>query len=179
MSDEKKVDVAENAMRGLAVEKITLNMGLGGSGQPLENAKLLLKKITGGTPLTTYARDRNPVFKLRKGDAIGAKVTLRRAPAVELLKRGLDCIGRRLSSRSFDRRGNFAFGIREYIDFPGIKYDPQIGMMGFEIAVTMKRKGGARVLVRRRGRVRPRRSYAVTKAEAIEFVKNMFNVEVV
>ncbi|MDO8339372.1 MAG: 50S ribosomal protein L5 [Candidatus Burarchaeum sp.] len=179
MSNEKNANAGQNAMRGLAVEKLTLNIGVGGSGQPLENAKSLLKKITGRIPATTYARDRNPVFKLRKGDAIGAKVTLRRAPAVELLKRGLECIGRRLSSRSFDRRGNFAFGIREYIDFPGIKYDPQIGMMGFEIAVTMKRKGGERVLARRRGRVRPRRSYAVTKEESIEFVKNMFNVEVV
>ncbi len=179
MSNEKNASAGQNALRGLAVEKITLNMGVGGSGQPLENAKLLLKKLTGRTPLTTYAHDRNPVFKLRKGDAIGAKVTMRRAPAVEFLKRGLDCIGRRLSSRSFDRCGNFAFGIREYIDFPGMKYDPQIGMMGFEIAVTMKRKGGERGTVRRRGRVRPRRSYALTKAESIEFVKNMFNVEVV
>jgi len=178
MTDAKNANAGQNAMRGLTVEKITLNMGVGGSGQPLENAKALLKRLTGRTPLTTYARDRNPVFKLRKGDAIGAKVTMRRAPALELLKKAFDCLGHKLSARSFDRRGNFAFGIREYIDFPGIKYDPQIGMMGFEIAVTMKRKGGARVLTRRRGRTRPRKSYAVTKAEAIEFVKNMFNVEI-
>ncbi|VVC04285.1 50S ribosomal protein L5 [Candidatus Burarchaeum australiense] len=168
-----------NPMQALAVEKVTLNVGVGTSGQELENAKLLLKRLTTRTPATTYARHRNPVFKLRKGDAIGAKVTLRKAPALELLNRAFDCVGRKLSAHSFDKRGNFAFGIREYIDFPGMKYDPQIGMMGFELAVTVKRKGGARVLTRRRGKAQPRNKYSVKKQESMDFVKSMFNVELV
>jgi len=168
---------AENPMRGLKVSKVTVSIGVGQSGQPLENAKLLLRKLTGRTPATTVARSRNPVFKLRKGDPIGAKVTLRRAPAVEFLKKAFECVGNRLPSRAFDKTGNFSLGIREYIDFPGVKYDPQIGMMGFDVCVTLQRAGGARVKARRRGNAEPRRSYAVRREEAMEFVSRMFGVE--
>jgi len=169
----------KNVMRELAVDKVTLNVGVGASGQELENAKLLLKRLTSRTPATTYARTRNPVFRLRKGDAIGTKVTLRDAPALEFLKRALECVGHRLPARSFDRQGNFSFGIREYIDFPGMKYDPQIGMMGFDVCVGLKRRGGSRVRRRRRASAEPRRSYAIGRQEAQEFVKGMFNVELV
>jgi len=168
-----------NPMRELTVDKVTLNVGVGAPGQELENAKLLLKQLTNRQAATTYARTRNPVFRLKKGDAIGMMVTLRKAPAVEFLKRALDCVGHRLSARSFDRRGNFAFGIREYIDFPGMKYDPQIGMMGFDVCVGLKRKGGLRVMKRKRARAKPRKSYSITQQEAQEFIKNMFNVELV
>ena len=168
-----------NSMRELAVDKVTLNVGVGASGQPLENAKMLLKRLTNRVPATTYARSRNPVFRLRKGDAIGTKITIRKAPALEFLGKAFDSVGHRLSSRSFDRNGNFSFGIREYIDFPGIKYDPQIGMLGFDVCVTLKRRGGARVLKRRRANARPRKSYSIGKQEAMEFVKGKFNVELV
>ncbi|MFA6035708.1 MAG: 50S ribosomal protein L5 [Candidatus Micrarchaeia archaeon] len=176
---EKKTNTGPNPMRGLKVEKVTINIGAGQAGQVLENAKLLLKKLTGRTPATTVALARNPVFKLRKGDTIGAKVTLRRAPAIEFLKKAFETAGNRLSMRSFDRVGNFSFGIREYIDFPGVKYDPQIGMMGFDVCVTLNRLGGKRVKVRRRAQSKPRNSYAITKEEAMEFVKKMFGVELV
>ena len=169
----------KNTMRELAVDKVTLNVGVGKSGQELENAKLLLKRLTNRTPATTIARTRNPVFGLRKGDAIGTKVTLRKAPAYEFLKKAFDSVGHKIAARSFDRNGNFSFGIQEYIDFPGIKYDPQIGMMGFDVCVTLKRKGGARVLKRKRSRARPRTSYGIGRQEAMEFVKNIFNVELV
>jgi large subunit ribosomal protein L5 len=173
----KKEKTGPNPMRALKVEKVTVNIGAGQAGQQLENAKNLLKKLTTRTPMVTTARARNPVFKLRKGDTIGAKVTLRRSAATDFLKRAFDCVGHRLSARSFDKVGNFSFGIREYIDFPGVKYDPTIGMMGFDVCVTVRRMGGARVSTRRRAKTTPRTSYRVGKEESMDFVKGMFNVE--
>ncbi|RLG18177.1 50S ribosomal protein L5 [Candidatus Micrarchaeota archaeon] len=170
---------AKNPMRDLTIDKVTLNVGVGASGQQLENAKMLLKRLTNRTPTTTHSRSRNPVFRLKKGEAIGTKVTLRDSDASEFLSRAFDSVGHRLSSRAFDRNGNFSFGIREYIDFPGIKYDPQIGMMGFDVCVTLKRKGGARVARRRRANAKPRKSYRIAKQEAMDYIKNAFNVELV
>ena len=69
--------MTENPMRTVRVEKVTLNIGVGVGGEPLERAKLLLNRITGATPVVTLAKVRNPTFRIKKGDPIGVKVTLR------------------------------------------------------------------------------------------------------
>lgn len=137
-----------NTMRSIRVEKVTVNIGIGSPGERLEFAKELLQRLTGRTAIETKARRREPVFKLRPGLPIGVKVTLRGKTAMEFLDKALAARKRVLSSSSFDRQGNFAFGIAEYIDFPGAKYDPRIGMMGFDVCVTLQRPG-RRVALRR------------------------------
>ena len=131
----------ENKMKEIVIDKVTLNIGVGKAGQELENAKTLLQRLSGAKAVPTHAKSRNPVFHIRKGDIIGTKATLRRAPAFEFLKKALKVKTFTLPARSFDKEGNFSFGVPEYIEFPGAKYDPQIGMMGFDVCVTLRRRG--------------------------------------
>lgn len=165
-------------MRSVAIEKVTLNIGVGGAGEELENAKSLLERLSGGKAISTLARVRNPVFKIKKGDPIGAKVTLRRVPAVAFLKRCLVVKGNRIAAHSFDREGNFSFGVPEYIELPDAKYDPKIGIIGFDVCVTLRRKGGWRVARRRRSCTHIGAKHRLTKDEAIEFAKSNLGIEV-
>src|SRR3989338_3672773 len=117
-----------NKMREILIEKVTVNIGVGSPGERLDYAKELLSKLTGKKPIETKAKKRNPVFKLRQGLPIGVKVTLRGKPATEFLEKALIANKNLLNMRNFDATGNFSFGVKEYIDFPGAKYDPKIGM---------------------------------------------------
>ncbi len=157
--------------------KVTLNIGVGEGGDKLANAKSLLERLTDGkTAVLTKARARNPSFKVRKGDPIGAKVTLRGAAAEELVKKALDARDYVLSPKSIDRAGNVAFGVREYIDFPGMRYDPKLGMMGFDVCLTLE-KPGARVARRKIRRSKLPKKQRVTKVEAIAFMETKFGAK--
>lgn len=168
---------AEGKMREILIEKVTMNMGVGAPGEKLEYAKELIKRLTGRTPVETLAKRREPVFKLRKGMPIGAKVTLRRAPAREFLEKALLAKRRTLSQNNFDKTGNFAFGVAEYIDFPGAKYDPAMGMLGFDVAVTLMRKG-KRVAHRKLMRSKVGHKHRITKDDAIEYARSVLNIKI-
>jgi large subunit ribosomal protein L5 len=165
-----------NPMKDILVEKVTLNIGAGEAGQKLDNAKTLLSMVTGKSPVITTAKGRNPLFKIKKGDDIGAKVTLRGKEAKDVLERAFKAVEHTLAERIFDQNGNFSFGVKEYIDFPGVKYDPKIGIIGFDVCVTLKRRG-ARVSRRRRFSSRVGKSHRITREDGIAFVKGM-NVKV-
>lgn len=165
-----------NALQQVVLEKLTLNIGVGEGGEKLQNAKSLLQKITGETPVITKARVRNPTFKIKQGDAIGVKVTVRGKPAAELLKRALDAVEFVVPARSFDNDGNVSFGVREYIDFPGVQYDPKIGMLGFDVCVTLK-KPGKRVALRRLRKSGIGRKQRVSRPEAQGFMEEKFGVK--
>lgn len=164
-------------MQQVQLEKITLNVGVGQSGEPLQRAKELLEKISGAQPVLTAAKDRNPTFKIRKGDLIGAKITIRKANAVDVLGRCLKACENTLLIGNFDKSGNVSFGVKEYIDVPGLKYDPKIGMMGFDVAVTLS-KPGVRVQRRKIGKTKLPLKQKVTKDEAIAYIKNTFQTEI-
>lgn len=166
-----------NPMRSIAIEKITLNMGVGEAGDKLDNASTLLQRLAGRKPVRTHARVRNPVFKIKKGDPIGTKVTLRGNAARDFLAKALDAADKTLNASSFGSDGNFAFGVREYIDFPGAKYDPKIGMAGFDVCVTLKRKG-YRIKHRRRRTHAVPRTHRITRAECIEFAKAVLGAKI-
>lgn len=167
----------ENPMKEIRVEKVTLNIGAGEAGQKLENARTLLGRVSGKKPLTTIARVRSPTWKIRKGDQIGAKVTLRGAAAEDVLKRAFEAVDKKLNARNFDREGNFAFGVREYIDFPGVKYDPKIGIMGFDVCVTLKRRGARVVRRRRAAAAKIAKAHRVSADEARAFVAERYGVQ--
>ena len=95
----------ENKMREPTIEKITLNVGVGQSGEALENAKALLERLSGCRAVPTQARSRNPTFKIRKGDLIGVKSTIRGEKAIEFLKKAFEANDMRLSLRSIDQIG--------------------------------------------------------------------------
>ena len=169
--------MADNPMRAIVVDKITLNIGIGAPGDRLELAKELLSRLTGRKPIETQARKRDPVFKLRKGDPIGTKVTLRGKAATDFLNKALTAKRRLLKVDNFDKTGNFAFGIAEYIDFPGAKYDPKIGMMGFDVCVTLKRKG-KRVGLKKIGKSKVGKNHLLKKEDAVEFARSVLNAKI-
>lgn len=165
-------------MKDVKIEKITLNIGVGSSGENLENAKNLLQKLTGQKPVATLSRKRIPTWDIRKDLPIGVKVTIRGKKALDFLDKCLDSIERKIKKKSFDKNGNFSFGVREYIDLPGFKYDPSIGMFGFDVCVTLI-KPGYRISKRKR---KPRsipNKQRVKKEESIDFAKKNLDIEVV
>ena len=165
-----------NPMRAIRLEKLTLNMGAGESGPKLEKAKAVLKKIAGIEPVTTITRTRS-TFGVAKHRPIGAKVTLRGPAADALLRRLLQAVESKLKPGQFDAQGNFSFGVAEYINIPGIKYDPELGILGLDVCVTLTRPG---YRVQRR-RLRPSRvgaSHRITPQEAREFVAASYGVKV-
>ncbi len=167
-----------NRMREILVEKVTVNIGVGEPGEPLEQAKGLLSRLAEGrTPVETHAKRREPVFKLRKGLSIGTKLTLRGPSAKSFLEKALAAKRKVLQSSNFDRQGNFAFGIHEYIDFPGAKYDPSIKMLGFDVCVSLARRG-RRVALRKLRPAGIGRHHRISKEEAMAYVKDTFAVKI-
>ncbi len=166
-----------NLMRQLKIEKVTLNIGAGKDMQKLEKGISLIKAITGIEPVKTVTQKRIPNWGLRPGLPIGCKLTLRKQPAIELLKRLLHAKDFRLKPEQFDNSGNVSFGIQEYIDIPGVAYDPKIGIMGLEVCVTLERPG-YRIKRRRLMKRRIPRRHMVTREEAMEFMQKNFNVRV-
>lgn len=166
-----------NPMQKVRLEKVTLNIGVGEAGQALENAKTLLGRISAAKPVTTHARKREPAFKVKQGDPIGVKVTLRGAAAKDIIMRGLKANDNTMNHRSFDNYGNVAFGVKEYIDFPGAKYDPKIGMLGFDVVITLT-KAGKRTHLRKVKPGRTARKQRVSADEARAFMAAEFGAKV-
>lgn len=172
-------DKNSNPMRSVCIDKVTLNIGVGKSGQELENAKTLLTRLSGRTAVETLAKSRNPAWHIKKGDPIGAKTTIRGPDAIAFVKKALHVKANSISGRNFDRMGNFSFGVPEYIEFPGAKYDPQIGIIGFDVCVTLRRKGGWRTNRRRAVRAEMSASHRLNKQDGIAFATESLGCTVV
>lgn len=168
--------MAENVMQEIKVEKVTVNIASGEVGDKTEKAVQLLEKLTGKQPVRTESRDAAKSFGLRGGLNIGAMVTLRGEEAREFLEKVLPAADD-ISESAFDGNGNFGFGVSEYIDVPGVDYDSDIGMRGFEVAVTLERPG-YRVKKRDYKSSEVGKDHKVTDEEAIEFVENELGIEV-
>jgi len=166
-----------NLMKTIKVEKITLNMGTGKDQGVLEKGLKLLKTLTKVTPVKTITQKRIQEWGVRPGLAIGCKTTLRKTPAEELLVRLLEAKEKHLKKSQFDAFGNISFGIHEYIDIPGSEYDPDIGIMGLEVCITLQRPG-FRIKKRKIQKRKIPKTHQITKEEAIEFMKNKYNVVV-
>ena len=165
-----------NKMREIRIEKLTLNMGAGESGAKLEKYVKLLNTITGKKPIQIISNKRIPTWQVRPGLAIGTKVTIRGKAAEELLKRLLTAVDNNLKPKSFDSEGNFAFGIPEYIDIPGMEYIVEIGIVGLEVAIPLER-AGFRVKNRKFNAKKIPIRHRITPEEAMEFMKSKYNVK--
>ncbi len=169
---------ATNPMKVVRIEKVTVNMGVGQTGEELRRAKEIMQKITGVSPVETACKVKIPAWGIREGINIGVKATLRKVKASQFLKTALQAKENTLSKRNFDKAGNFGFGIKEYIDLPGTKYDPKMGIRGFDVLVTLERPG---YRVKKR-KIRPSpigSAHRVTKEDAMTFVQEQFGVKVV
>jgi large subunit ribosomal protein L5 len=133
-----------NVMEVPKIEKIVVNMGLGAAAQNanlLEKAMGDLQLITGQRPAITRAKKSIAGFKLREGQAIGAKVTLRGDRMWEFLDRLISLAVPRirdfrgLPPKAFDGRGNYTFGVTEQLIFPEIDYDKVDQSRGMDITI--------------------------------------------
>lgn len=165
-------------MRTLRIEKTVVNIGVGEAGERLLKAQKVLEMLTHQKPVETLSKTTNKDLGIRKGMPIGCKVTLRGDKADDFLKRALWVKNNRLASYNFDPEGNFSFGIPDYTDFEGMKYDPEIGIFGMDISVTLKRPG-YRVTNRRRGTAKLPVGHRVTREEGITFMQERYEVEVI
>lgn len=167
-----------NPMRALRISKVVVHMGVGESGERLSKAEEVLRRITGQTPVKTIAKKTIPSFGIRRGAPIGCKVTLRGKRAEEFIQIALDIVKRKIPSSQFDAQGNFSFGIEEHTDFPGMVYDPRVGIFGMDVNVCIER-GGARISRRVIGRRKLPSCQRVTPQEAAGYLNEQYRVEVV
>ena len=133
-----------NVMQVPKLDKIVVNMGIG---EAVSNPKLIdtaiaeLAQITGQQPIARAARKSEAGFKLREGQKIGAKVTLRKEKMYEFLDRLISITLPRVrdfegvSSKGFDGRGNYTLGLREQIVFPEIEIDKVDKIFGLGITI--------------------------------------------
>ena len=134
-----------NTMQVPRITKITINMGVG---EAVADKKVIdaavgdLTKISGQKPAVTKAKKSVATFKVRDGQAIGCKVTLRGARMYEFLDRLVSIAiprirdFRGISGRSFDGRGNYSLGVKEQIIFPEIQYDQIDQIRGMDITIS-------------------------------------------
>lgn len=141
------------------LDKIVINMGVGEATQDrkhIEQAVNDLSLISGQKPLVCKAKKSNASFKIREGQSIGTKVTLRGSHMYEFLDRLITIAlprvrdFRGVNGKSFDGRGNYALGIKEHIIFPEITYDKVDKIRGMDIVVctTAKTDEEAKELLR-------------------------------
>jgi len=164
---------AGNRWREVRIIKIVVNSGVGESGEPRAKAEKVLQMVTRQKPVATRSKSTNRDFGIREGQEIGVKVTLRGPDAVEFLGRALD--DRTLDIESIDRQGNISFGLPDYTDFAGMKYDPEIGVRGMDVCVEVGRPGW-RVRDRRIGRRPIPRSVRLNRDETRRFLQEKFRV---
>jgi large subunit ribosomal protein L5 len=164
-------------MKKISLQKIVLNMGVGKSGDDIEVAKKALNQITGKKSSSRNAKATERDWGVRKGEPIGVAVTVRGNDAKELLKRLFEAKGNQVKDKSFDNFGNYSFGIKEHIDIPDVKYDPQIGILGLDVSVSLSRPG-FNIRVRSKHKARLGKSHKITKKDAQDFFVNGYGVEV-
>ena len=164
-----------NKMQDIRIEKITVNVGCGEAGQKLDRAKTMLEIITGKKVVLTRTK-RRTTFGVPKHRQIGCKAILRGNDAEAFLKNAFEAVENKLSLKCFDKNGNFSFGIKEQIDLPGVKYDPDIGIYGFDVCVTLERPG-FRVKRKRMGS-KIGKNHVIKPDESKDWVIKKFNINV-
>jgi large subunit ribosomal protein L5 len=167
----------KNVMLKPRIEKVTVNMSVGQSGEPLERAAKVLEQLTQQRPCKRKAKKTIRDFGIRKGEPIACLVTLRGEKAKAFLNRAFQAIDNKLPKSNFDNYGNFSFGIKEHIEMPGTKYVPELGIHGMDISVTFGRPG-YRVKRRRRAKSNIGSNHLLTPEETALFIKDEFGVEI-
>ena len=137
-----------NPMTMPRIAKVTVNIGVGDGGEKLEKAEKILAKLTGSKPVRTLGKINNRELGVRPGAPIGCKVTLRGPDAEDFLRRALYSRRNKVYAYSFDNQGNLQFGVTDYTNFEGERYDPEVGVFGMDVCITLE-KAGFRIKRRR------------------------------
>jgi large subunit ribosomal protein L5 len=160
------------------IDKVTVNIGVGEAGEHLKKAESVLNSITGHKPIETLSRTTNKDWGIRKRMPIGCKVTLRGNDADEFLKEALSTRENKIADYSFDDEGNLSFGIPDHTLFKSQKYDPNVGIFGMDVCISMK-KSGYRIKNRRIASKKIPHRHRVKKEETKKFFSDTFKAEVV
>ena len=161
-----------NPMRKIKIEKIVLSVG--GIGEKLEKGFQLLKLLTGRVPAKMQSRKRIPSLGVRPKLEVGAVVTIRKNP-IETQKKMLSPLDNILKKSQISEN-NFSFGIKEYIEIPGIEYQRNIGIKGLDVTVSFKR-AGRRVKLKKIKRGKIPKKQTITREEIIKFMEENFKTK--
>ncbi len=164
----------ENIMRKVKIEKVVLNIG--GTADYLEKGVKLLKLLTGRNPSRMKSRKRIPTLGVRPGLEVGAVVTIRK-DVENVLKRMLSAVDNKVRKKQISIN-NFSFGIKEYLEIPGMEYQREIGVMGFDVTVVFKRSGRRVKLKKVKAGKYPKRQM-IPKEEIIKFMEENFETKFV
>ena len=162
----------DNPMRKIRIEKVVLSVG--GIGEELEKGYRLLEMLTNRKPAKMRSTKRIPTFGVRPKLEIGAVVTIRKNPQ-DVLKRMLSAIENKLRKKQISDN-NFSFGIKEYIEIPGVEYQRDIGIRWFDVTVVFKR-AGRRVKLRKIKMGKVSRKQIISPEEIIKFMEEQFKTE--
>ncbi|HJZ18672.1 MAG TPA: 50S ribosomal protein L5 [Candidatus Nanoarchaeia archaeon] len=161
----------ENKMRKIKIEKVVLSVG--GTGEELEKGVKLLNLLTKRKAAKIKTMKRIPSLGVRPNTEVGGVVTVRKN-FEELLKRIFVAIDNTLKRKQISEN-NFSFGMKEYIEIPGIEYQRDIGIRGFDVTVVFKR-AGRRVGIKKIKRGKVSKKQVITREEIIKFMEENFNV---
>ncbi len=173
-----KAKTKTNPMTQAHIEKVTVNIGVGEAGERLKKAESVIEDITKHKPVQTLSTITNREFGIRKRMPIGCKVTLRKDDAYDFLKRAWETRENKIADYAFDEQGNLSFGIPDHTLFKDQKYNPDIGIFGMDVCITME-KPGYRIKQRRIQQRKIPTRHKVKKEEAMDYISKTFNVEVI
>jgi large subunit ribosomal protein L5 len=159
-------------MRKVKVEKIVLSVS--GTADKLEKGLKIIERITGKKATRRSSRKRIPSLGVRPGLEVGAMVTIRGDEAVEMLRRLLHSVDNQLRRKQLTEN-SFTFGIKEYIEIPGMQYQRDIGIIGLDVSVSFVR-AGRRVALKKIKAGRLPKKQAVSPEEIQEYLTNELGV---
>ena len=162
----------KNKMQEIKIGKVVLNVG--GIGEELEKGYKLLEFLTKRKPAKMKSKRRIPTLGIRPGLEIGAVVTIRKN-IEQFLKKMLATVDNKIKKKQVSEN-NFSFGIKEYIEIPGIEYQREIGIRGFDVTVVFKRTG-RRVKLRKIKKSKIPKRQIIAKDEIIKFMEEKFQTE--
>lgn len=165
-------------MRKPKVASLTLHCCVGESGEALERVKKIIESIAKMKTVETRAKRSYREFGVRKNEPIGTLVTIRNPKKIkELIPKLLYVRDSKVPKKAFDKEGNFGFGIKEHIDIPGTKYDPNLGVTGLDVLIRLERPG-YRIKRRFRAAKSIPDNHRISKAEAIVFAESELGIVV-
>lgn len=174
-SKENQKITRGNKMREIEIEKMVLNCG--GTEDKLEKSAKLLEMITKRKPYKKKATKRIPAFGISPGKEAGCKVTIRDKEQIkDLLIKFFAALDNKILRKQITEN-YVSFGVHEYIEVPGLEYQRDIGILGFEVSLVFKRKG-KRVKIRKIKQGKYPKKQHVSEEEIIEFMEKNFNLEI-
>jgi large subunit ribosomal protein L5 len=164
-----------NVMRTPKIVKVVLSAG--DSGKELDKAVKLLKLVSEKNPqiVKSGPRRRIPAFGVKPNMPLGTSVTVRGKESVKLLKKLLGAIDNQLKKKQISEN-TFSFGIQEYIEIPGIEYEREIGIKGFNVTVSFER-AGFRVARKKIKSGKIGKNQRIPKEEIIKFMEDEFKTQ--